>query len=120
MALLLSAAFPLVLMLGDFLYTARINLAGNLYMFFAILLFCVFYFRNIQVETIKKWVVLVLVILYSAAIYMIENMLCSVLPFEEGYVIYSGYSVGLYALLTLLLFPPDGVRDAKGRPELSG
>ncbi|MCD7882227.1 MAG: GHKL domain-containing protein [Lachnospiraceae bacterium] len=105
MAVLFSAGFPLAMKFAEGFDLDDLNLAANSYMMAAILLFCAGYFWQVQTETIKKWLVLVLAIIYAAAHFMATNMLCDLFDKAWHYEIYPPFTTAMYAASAIVLFP---------------
>ncbi|MCC8046208.1 MAG: GHKL domain-containing protein [Clostridiales bacterium] len=105
MAVLFSVGFPLAMKFVERFSLEDLNMVANSYMMIAILLFCAGYFWLVQTETIKKWLVLVLAIIYAAAHYMAANMLCDLFDRAWHYEIYPPFTTAMYAASAIVLFP---------------
>ncbi|MCD7883140.1 MAG: GHKL domain-containing protein [Lachnospiraceae bacterium] len=105
-ALLSSVLFPLIMGLDAIYSTYYMALFANLYMLLALLIFIIFYFRLLQVETIKKLIALVLALFYAATQYLLVNLVTPLFPGGILPEIYPPLTLALYAGTAVLLFPP--------------
>lgn len=105
LALLFSAGFPLVMGIPSLRGVEYRSLAANAYMLLVILLFSILYFWIIRTETIKKLVVLVLVLFYAATQYLLVNLVTPLFPSGVLPDVYPPLILALYAGTAAVLFP---------------
>ncbi|MCD7867262.1 MAG: hypothetical protein LUG62_03505, partial [Clostridiales bacterium] len=105
LALISSAIFPLIMGLDVISSTFYQGLFANLYMLAAILIFVFFYFTSLQVELIKKMIVLLLVLFYAATQYLLVNLVTPLFPGGILPEIYPPLTLALYAGTAVLLLP---------------
>ncbi|MCD8338286.1 MAG: GHKL domain-containing protein [Lachnospiraceae bacterium] len=101
-----SAIFPLFIGIEAISSGFNQALFANLYMLVAILFFVFFYFRALQIETIKKMIALMLALLYAATQYLLVNLLIPLFPGGMVPEIYPPVTLALFAGTLVLLFPP--------------
>lgn len=105
MAVPLSALDPVILKITERIDVNQLNAAANGYMLCAILLSCVLYFHFIRAEMIKKWLVLMLAMIYAVTHYLIANALYYHLEDTWTYEVYPPLATAMYALTAVFLFP---------------
>ncbi|MCD8398531.1 MAG: GHKL domain-containing protein [Lachnospiraceae bacterium] len=100
-----SALFPIAMWIEKISQTSFQALIANGYMMAALVIFIVFYFWVLQVETVKKLIVLVLALFYAVTQYLLVNMGLSLHPGEEIPEIYAPLTTALFAGTTALMLP---------------
>ncbi|MCD7716413.1 MAG: GHKL domain-containing protein [Lachnospiraceae bacterium] len=105
LAMLASALFPLYMGIDYISRTSFWTLFANLYMSAAIILFVVVYVRALQVETIKKMVVLILTLLYAATQYLLVGMIETLSSVNLASQVYTPLDVLLYTVTAALFLP---------------
>lgn len=104
-AVIASGIFALVIGLPAVQALSNRLFVANLYMLLFIIVFVFLFFKIVCVQTIKKLVVLILVIFYAATQYLLVNLAT---PFFEGSwlpEIYPPLFLALFAATAVLLFP---------------
>lgn len=76
-AVIASGIFALIVSLPVVQALSDKTVIANLYMLFFIVAFVILFFRMVCVQTIKKMIVLVLVVFYSITQYLLVNLVAS-------------------------------------------
>ncbi|MCD8346964.1 MAG: GHKL domain-containing protein [Lachnospiraceae bacterium] len=105
LALLSSAVFPLIMGMEVIRSSYYQAMFANLYMLVVILIFVAFYFRALQVETVKKMIALVLTLFYAATQYLLVNLVTPLFPGGMLPDIYPPLTLALYAGTAAVLLP---------------
>lgn len=105
-ALLSSVLFPLIMGMDAINSTYYMALFANLYMLLALLIFIIFYFRILNMETIKKMIVLILALFYAVTQYLLVNLVTPLFPGGTLPEIYPPLTLALYAGTAAVLIPP--------------
>ena len=109
LAVTASACFPFVRRLMPYMPFDQPTILLNFYMLAVVAVFIALYFWVIQTETVKKCIILVLVVFYAATQYLLVNLssplfLNGVLPDA-----YPPLVLALYAITALVMFPVAAV-----------
>ncbi len=105
LSLLTSLGFPLVMSIPAFSGNDYRSMIANLYMAFVVLAFTVLYFYIIRAATIKKAVVLVLVLFYAATQYLLVNLVTPLFPGGVLPDVYPPLTLAAYAVTAAIMLP---------------
>lgn len=105
LAIAVSACFPLAKGLMPYMPFDQPTILSNLYMLIVLVVFIALYFWVVRTETIKKCIVLVLVIFYAATQYLLVNLTSPLFPDGSLPDTYPPLTLTLYAVTALVMFP---------------
>lgn len=105
MVLFASLGYPLVRELMTFVKFENMTILSNVYMLFVMIGAIILYFCVIQAETVKKLIVLTLVMFYEATQYLLVNLASPLFP--QGILpdAYPPLILALYTGTALVMFP---------------
>lgn len=109
LALAFSLGFPWVMNLAALQSIPWRSMASNLYMLTAVLIMTALYLWIIQTRLIKKMLVLVLVLFYSATQYLLVNLTSPLFPGGVLPDVYPPLTLMLYGITAAVLFPLTAV-----------
>lgn len=78
---------------------------ADLYMSFFIIVYIIFFFSIIEIQVIKKLLVLILVMFYATTQFLTVNILTSMILVDTTYNAYPPTSMLCFLITTILLFP---------------
>lgn len=104
-AIAVSAFFPLAKGLMPYMPFDQPTILSNLYMLLVLVIFIVLYFWVVRTETVKKCIVLVLVVFYAATQYLLVNLTSPLFPYGSLPDTYPPLTLTLYAVTALIMFP---------------
>lgn len=105
LAIVVSACFPLAKGLMPYMPFDQPTILSNLYMMLVLVVFISLYFGVVRTETIKKCIVLVLVVFYAATQYLLVNLTSPLFPDGSLPDTYPPLTLTLYAVTALVMFP---------------
>lgn len=105
LAIFASAMFPLVKGLMPVMPFEQPTILSNIYMLLIAALFTFFYFRIVMTETVKKLIVLFLVVFYAATQYLLVNLTSPLFPQGELPDTYPPLTLTLYIITAAVMFP---------------
>lgn len=105
LAIIVSACFPLARGLMPYMPFEQASILSNIYMLLVIVVIFALYFWMIRTQTIKKCIVLVLVVFYAATQYLLVNLTTPLFPQGNLPDAYPPLTLTLYALTAVIMFP---------------